>query len=119
METHDEAKPADAAPIAVLAAGILQDTQKLVEQQVTLAKLQFFEDWGAFKPVAFWLTLGILSLVSAGLLLALTLVFVLHESSGLPLWACFGIILLGYLAAGAAGLYFAREKSRELSFINE
>jgi len=118
METQST-KPAEPAPIAVLAAGILQDTQKLVEQQVALAKLQLFEDWGAMKPVALWLALALLTLVPAGLLLSLTLVFVLHESSGMPLWSCFGIILLLYSIVGVFSLYVAREKSKALSFISE
>ncbi len=117
MDTNDS-RLAETAPVSVLAAGILQDTQKLVEQQIALAKLQIFEDWGSFKPVAFWLAVAVLTLIPAGLLLSLTLVFVLHEGSGLPLWSCFGIILLAYSAVGGLSVRLALNKSKELSFAN-
>ena len=119
MTNLEPTEPQEKQKLAVLAGEILQDAQKLVEQQVALAKLQLFEDWGSFKPVAVWLALGIAALSSAGLLFSLTIVFVLHESTQLSLWACFGITLILFLTVGAISLAIARAKSKDLSFVND
>ncbi len=105
--------------LAVLAGEVLHDVQKLVEQQVELVKVQLFEGWGSFKPLALWVVVGTVSLLSAGLLFSLTLVFVLHESTQLPLWACYGITVIFFLVVGGVSLWVARQKSKELSFENE
>lgn len=107
------------AKLAVLAGDILQDTQKLVEKQVALAKLQLFEDWGAFKPVALWMGAAVVALSSAGLLFSLTIVFLIHEVSQQPLAYCFGETVLLFAAIGWFGVKVAQAKAKELSFVNE
>ena len=105
--------------LAVLAGDILQDAQKLAEKQVALAKLQFFEDWGTFKPFALWMGIALVALCSSGLLFSLTVVFLIHEQTQLPIAACFGITVLLFTAIGFSCLMVALAKSKELSFVND
>ncbi len=115
----NELEPKEKPKLAILAGEIVQDAQKLVEQQVALVKLQLFEDWGNLKPFALWMAVAIVALFSAGLLFSLTVVFVLHDNSGLPLWGCFAITVVLFLIAGGVSLAIARAKSKDLSFVNE
>lgn len=98
-----------------MASDILQDVQKLTEQQVALTRLQFFEDWDKFKPLAVWIGLGVFALSSASLLFSLTLVFVLNETTKFPLWACFGMTVMLFLVFATASFYIARQKSQDFS----
>jgi hypothetical protein len=105
--------------LAALAGDILQDTQKLVEQQIALAKLQAFEDWSSFKPFIWWVALSVVSLFSAGLLFAFTVVFILNEGAQLPLWLSFGITVLIFLSIGGMSVFVARRKSKVMSFLHD
>lgn len=96
--------------LAILAAEILRDTQKLFEQQVTLTKLQLFEDWTRAKPFALWLAVGLMALAGAGVLSAFTFVYVLNEFTELRLWACFAIVGLAFFLVAAMTLTFARAR---------
>lgn len=111
--------PKEREKLATLAGDIIHDTQKLVEQHVQLAKAQFFQDWGNAKPFALWMSIGLITLVSVGVLSALCLVHLLNAVTELPLWACFGIVDSFFIAVGATSFLIARQKIKGLSFANE
>lgn len=105
--------------LTALASDILQDAQKLVEQHVQLAKLQFFQDWGTAKPVALWGAIGLVTLVAVAVLTALALVHLLNATTVLPLWACYAVVDLAFLVVGVASGFVVRRKIKGLSFVNE
>lgn len=104
--------------LAILAGEILRDTQKLFEQQVALTKLQLFEDWTRAKPFALWLAGGLIALVGACVLSAFSLVYVLKESTALPLWGCFAITGLAFAVITSISLMIARVKLKGMSVLN-
>jgi hypothetical protein len=118
MSLEQERQVEERQSLAILAGEILQDAQKLFDQQVKLTKLQLFEDWGRAKPFALWLAGGLVALVGASVISAFTLVYLLEELTELPLWACFMIVNLVCLVTAVISLSFARIKLKGLSVLN-
>jgi hypothetical protein len=78
--------------VAELVAGVLNDAQELMKQQLTLFKHEMKQDAERLKEVALSLALGMPLVLIGGLMLVLMLVSVIHEAGGLSWWASFGII---------------------------
>jgi Putative Actinobacterial Holin-X, holin superfamily III len=93
---------------------IVSDSQKLISQQVELLRLELMGELQKAKTAAFSLGAGLGLVVAGGLLSTQMLVHLLHKSTYLPLWACYGILagLLG--AAGAKLIDLGRKKIGDL-----
>jgi uncharacterized membrane protein YqjE len=107
--------------MAPLVAGIIDDLQELIKQNLALFKVEVREDVKKTKEAAGALGVGIGLAVVGGLHLSLMLVFLLWwvsdtttHAAGLPLWACFGIV--GGLFAGVGLALFLRGKKKLASF---
>jgi hypothetical protein len=103
--------------IGELVPDILDDVQELVQQNLNLFRAETREKLrdavAASKPLIAGLTLmGVV-----GLLVAFTLVHLLHWlfPEALPLWACYGIVTL---ALGGLGYGLAAYGKKELAEIN-
>ncbi len=108
--------------VAPLVAGIVEDLQELIKQNLALFKVEVREDFKKTKEAAAVLGVGIgLALVGA-LHLTLMLVFLLwwafdpaaRAASGLPLWVCFAIV--GGLFAGVGVALYLKGKKKLDSF---
>ncbi len=110
--------PAEQQSVTGLVAGIIDDFQKLLTQQMDMARAEVRTDWNRIKEALVPLTVGGGLLAIGGLLLSLTLVFLLHwgttpasaaDPAQVPLWGCFAIIGALFLALGggclAAGIH--------------
>ena len=86
-----------------LLSEIISDSQKLISQQVELLRLELLGELHRAKTAAFTLGAGLGLVAASGLLSTQMLVHLLHRSTRLPLWACYGI-LAGLLAAAGAKL---------------
>jgi hypothetical protein len=86
-----------------LLSEIVSDSQKLISQQVELLRLELLGELQKAKTAAFSLGAGFGLVAASGLLLTQMLVHLLHRSTHLPLWACYGI-LAGLLGAVGAKL---------------
>jgi Putative Actinobacterial Holin-X, holin superfamily III len=84
-----------------LLSEIVADSQKLISQQIELLRLELLGELQKAKNAAFSLGAGLGLVAAGGLLSTQMLVRLLHRSTRLPLWACYGVVagLLG--AAGA------------------
>jgi len=85
---------ADAQPgVASLAGGILEDAQKLIRQELALARREVSNAWDKAKTGAALIVSALPILVMGGILLVIMLVKLLHQYL-LPdhEWACFGIV---------------------------
>jgi hypothetical protein len=87
--------------VASMVGGILEDTQKLVRQEVALAQREIAIAWGKAKNGVALLSSALAIFVVGGVLLGVMLAKFLHQYA-LPNheWACFGIggglfVLLG------------------------
>lgn len=94
--------------VTSLVKGILEDAQRLFNQQITLIRTEIREDFRKTKDAALAMAWGVGILAVGGLLLCLMLPLLLEWATQptLPLWACFGIVG-GILALLGAILVYA------------
>jgi hypothetical protein len=90
------------ATVSRLVAGIIDDAQKLVRQQVEMLKSEVREDFRRSKRAAEYGSLGIVLLTVGFLGLVTSLAYLLHERFQYSLWASWGITGGIFLIAGAA-----------------
>jgi uncharacterized membrane protein YqjE len=102
--------------VAPLVAGIIDDLQELIKQNLTLFKVEVRADLRKTKEAASALGVGAGLAVVGGLHLSLMLVFLLWWvfDPNLPLWACFGIV--GGVFAGVGFALLLRGKKKLDSF---
>lgn len=80
--------------------GVLDDFQKLLQQQLTLFRAEVRADWHKTKSAVWPLVVGIGFLVIGAPVLCFMLAHLLHwltspagaDPARLPLWACFGLV---------------------------
>jgi hypothetical protein len=95
-----------------LLSEIVSDSHKLISQQVELLRLELMDELQKAKTAAFALGAGLGLVAAGGLLSTQMLVHLLHRSTRLPLWACYGI-LAGLL--GAVGAKLINAGGKEIS----
>ena len=94
-----------------LVQGILDDVQRLLHQQVDLIKQEVREEIGQAGKAAAAAGAGAGLLTLSGVLSAHMLVHLLHRSTRLPLWGCYGLVGGMAGAAGLAALADARRRA--------
>lgn len=92
--------------IASLVTGLVEDLRRLFAQEVQLARHEMQHELGKVVKGAMHAGIAIMLAFLAALFLLMTLTHLLHLYSGLPLWACYGIV--GLLAAAGGVALFAR-----------
>src|SRR5438132_3036731 len=94
-----------------LVTGIINDAQDLLKQQLALFRQEIKDDVRKTKEAALSLSLGIGMVVVGGLLLCAMLVHLLHWAAPLlPLWSCYGIVGVVFLACGGAFFYAGKKR---------
>jgi Flp pilus assembly protein TadB len=95
-----------------LVSGIVADLQRLLRQEMELARTEVRQEWDKAKTAAGALAAGAALFAVAGLLLCFMFVHLVHYF-GVPLWGCFGIVGGVLLLAGVvlAGTGYARARS--------
>jgi hypothetical protein len=104
-----------------LVGGIIEDAEKLIEQQFELLKLDVRKDIQRAKDATVLLGAGVGVLAAAGLLLLFMLVHLLFWLAGpqLPLWACFAIVGGVLAIIGGVVLYLGKQKLDTLNIVPE
>ena len=105
-----------------LVGGILSDFQDLARQQLALIKAECLADWQKTKEAGVILCLSLVPLASGTILLAFMFAHLLHwltmpagsDPAGVSLWACYGMVGVVLVGAGAA-LFFAGWKKWQAS----
>jgi uncharacterized membrane protein YgcG len=113
IPTEADGKPS----LTALMTGIVDDLQRLIRQEMQLARREVQQEWekakiaaGAFAAAAF---LGAL----AALMFCFFFVYLLSWATGLPLW-CWFIIAFGILGAAALILFaVGRTKAQEINVV--
>jgi uncharacterized membrane protein YqjE len=113
VQTASSGTPASVTP---LVAGIIDDLQELIKQNLTLFKVEVREDLRKTREAAVSMSVGVGLAAVGGLHLTLMVVFFLQWifAPDLPLWVCFAIV--GGVFAGIGLALFLRGKSRLESF---
>jgi hypothetical protein len=107
----------DAPSMASLVGGIIHDAERLVRQEIALARCEMQVELDKAKRASIALAFGAGGAMLGAVFLGLMVVFLLHELGGLQLWASF-LIVGGVLAiAGAIGLYAGIEQVRAISLV--
>jgi len=87
--------------VAALLAGIVNDAQELMKQQLALFKHEFRQDLKRTREIALSLAVGLSGVLVGAIFLCLMLAALLHEEAGLRWWASFGIVGGAVLTVGA------------------
>jgi hypothetical protein len=107
----------DPQSVATLVGDIIQDAQKLVRQELALARSEVQHEWTKAKTATVIFGSAGVVLGLGGILLAFALVHILEAITGLPLWVDYGIMALAFLGAGAFLFYRGREAARQVDFV--
>lgn len=111
MATDLRSSPATNDPSMVgVITGIIDDFQKLIQQQMEMVRAEIRTDWDKTKQAIWPIAVGSGLLVLGGILLSLMLVFLIHwatsppnyDPATIPLWGCFGLIGACFLIVGSA-----------------
>jgi hypothetical protein len=78
--------------VARLISDLLADLRTLMQQQAQLLRHEIEAEVDKVKKASMWLAVGGALLGLGGLLLIITMVHLLQALTGLPLWACYGIV---------------------------
>jgi hypothetical protein len=107
----------DAPSMASLVGGIVSDAQRLVRQEVALARREMQLELEKAKVASISLASGAGLAMFGAVFLGLMVVFLLHELGGLPLWASF--LIVGGVGAivGAILLYAGIQEVRKISLV--
>lgn len=112
LENHQT----DAQPgVASLVGGILDDGQKLVRQEIALARREVTESWDKAKMGVALFGSALAFFGAGGVLLGHLLVKLLHQYL-LPNheWACFGIVVGLFACLGSALAYLGLKQINEV-----
>jgi uncharacterized membrane protein YqjE len=107
-----QTSPGPTGHVAPLVAGIVDDLQELIKQNLTLFKVEVREDLKKTRDAVSALGVGAGLAVVGGLHLTLMLVFLLEWlfRPNLPLWVCFAIVGGVMAAVGVALLVRGKKK---------
>jgi len=104
MQVKNDSSDAAPSGMASLVGGIIEDTQRLVRQEVALARSEAQEAWDKAKMSAALLAAALAVCVPSGVLLGFMLVRLLEQV--LPYeWACFGIVGGSFALVGGILIY--------------
>jgi len=111
--------PAESQPsVASLIGGLIDDTQRLIRQEVALAKRGVEEEWEKTKEGAALLAGALALFTLVAILFGFTLVKLLYQYV-LPEheWACFAIVTVGFAIGGALLLYAGLTKFKQVNVV--
>jgi hypothetical protein len=103
--------------MASLVGGIISDAERLVRQEIALARREMQLEFDKAKEASVALAAGAGVCTIGTVFLGLMVVFLLHELGGLPLWASFLIVGGALAIVGAILLYAGILKFREVSLV--
>jgi hypothetical protein len=110
--------------MASLVTGIITDAERLVRQEVALARRELQTELEKIKTAVMSMALGAGVSLLGGLLLAFFLVYLLYWLTGqgepghsIPLFGCFGIIGGILAVTGGILLYFGATKVSNVSLV--
>jgi len=112
--TPDSAQPS----VASLVGGLIDDTQRLIRQEVALARREVEEEWAKTKEGAGLMAAALSLFLLVAILFGFTLVKLLQQYV-LPdyEWACFAIVTVVFAGLGAALLYAGLAKFKQVHVV--
>jgi hypothetical protein len=113
LEAHEQ-------NMTTLLSGIAKDAQKLLEQQLAMAKVEIAAEYEKAKTVAVSFAIGA-SLVSvAAFLIAFGIAhWISWAFPTVPLWVSYVVLAIVMAAVGAGLLYYGKEKAEQIKLTPE
>ncbi len=105
--------------VSSLVGGIIDDAQRLIRQELTLAKREIQDEIGKAKTAAVSLAAGLFIGLFGAVLLCFMLVYLINWVSNdhVPLWACYGIVGGVLAVLGAILVYSAKNKASDINVV--
>jgi uncharacterized membrane protein YqjE len=100
-----------------LVSGIVADLQKLVRQEIQLARTEVKQEWEKTKTAAGAMAAGVALLSLGVIVLCGMVVALLKEFTALPLWACCAIVGGALAVLGVLLLVIGRAKANQVHVI--
>jgi Putative Actinobacterial Holin-X, holin superfamily III len=100
-----------------LVSDLVSDAKELLRQELTLAKYEITQEVHKTKRALISLGAGIGIISVGGLLLLVMLVHALNALTGLPLWACYGIIGGMLAIVGMLMIYSGKKTISQIDMI--
>ncbi len=116
---NDVLNGSSGASMTALVGGIVTDIEQLLAQQTRLIRLEIREDLHKARTGALFLGAGLGVVLIGGLLFCLMMPYLLNWATGLPLWACFGIMGAVFLLIGGGAMYAALKKFQSAMSLSE
>jgi hypothetical protein len=110
---NDAGKPG----IMELVSGILRDATDILAKEMMAARLEMREELEKVKSTAMLVGMAVAALMIGGILLALTLVYLLQEFSELDLWICYGVVGAFISGVGLIVLFMGKQRAAETSLV--
>jgi len=110
---NDAGKPG----IMELVSGILRDGTDIIAKEMMAARLEMREELAKVKSTAMLVGMAVAALMIGGILLALTLVYLLQEFSGLDLWICYGVVGAFFSAVGLIVLFMGKQRAAATNLV--
>jgi len=104
--------------VASLVGGIIEDVQRLMQQELRLARRELQTEWDKAKVAAMSILVGMTVCLLGGVFLGSMLVYLLHELAGLPLSGAYGIVGVILAAIGGILFYTGSKKAGEVSVVH-
>jgi len=103
--------------LSTLLLGIVDDFKVLMTQEARLARHEIQEELGKAKAAAVSGAVGTGLLAVGGLMAIIMLVHLLHATTPLPLWACYGIVAAALLGTGVILLRHSKGRVSDLHVV--
>lgn len=108
----------DSGPsLTSLVSGIIDDAQRLIRQEFTLAKTEVKEELNKAKSAAASFGAAAVVAVLAVILLSFMVVYLLNWLTGLELWGCYGIVGAVYLFVALILFYTGKNKAEQIHVV--
>lgn len=96
--------------LATLVGGIIEDGQKLIREELALARAELQDGWAKASSAGSIIASAAIVLTIGGILLAFGLVYLLQAITSLPLWLDYVIVSVLLLGGGLLLLSRGRKK---------
>ena len=115
LHQTNEAPPS----VASLVGGIIGDAERLVRQEIALARREIQQEWEKARAAALAMAVGLLVLLLGGVFLGTMVVYMIHELSRqqVPLFGAYGIVGGACAVIGGVLFYFGTQKAKEVNVV--
>ena len=103
--------------IMELVSGIVRDASDIISKEMMAARLEMREELNKAKATAVLMGAGAFALIIGSILLALAVVYLLQELTGIDLWICYAIVGGLITLAGVVILIAGKRRAAQTNLV--